>query len=531
MSNVVCFNFTVLCMPGNGESVEFSGNQTHYAGYTRKEKTWLLSTVAIGAVCGVIPVLIGISKIGLKKVFFTSGMLTAFSTFLIPVLAPINFYFFIALRFMQGLSYAACFPAVGAITSSWASLAQQGLFIAALTTFGQTSSIFSMPVAGELCTSPFGWKSVFYLHSLISLAVFVIWFAIFTDSPRKLQAFFHPISDSSQMTTSSSAQLNWKRLSATSQKMRSTSTRPPRTSRSSQLHPSGESGSEPSEISSLSSSSTSIRPCSCTMSVDTQSRKLDSQPPFQCSFSSLWRCSQATRVTRSTEFLKRRNCAFTTRLLSEPVPSSLLLWDLWSRDRGCWDWFWWHWRLECSASTEEASARWVTHQKMSFPFAPSASLSTPIHHLISNSINQSVAYQKHFYFSAQPWSPVSTATSSWLISRFSRVSPWLSVLWSCLSFSEKALSPSGGSFSSSTQPFFSSVMPFSAGLPLRNPLLGLIGPSSSPRLRTRHCTTQNINIIVHIDIRILSYHFQKFGSLFRNFSFLMKCTKFWMNLV
>uniref|UniRef100_A0A1I7V3Z3 MFS domain-containing protein n=1 Tax=Caenorhabditis tropicalis TaxID=1561998 RepID=A0A1I7V3Z3_9PELO len=155
MSNVVCFNFTVLCMPGS----------------------------AIGAVCGVIPVIIGISRIGLKAVFFASGILTAVSTFLIPILAPLHFYLFVILRFAQGLSYATCFPAVGAITSTWASLAQQGLFIAALTTFGQTSSIFSMPVAGELCTSPFGWKAVFYLHALISVAVFTIWFAIFTDSP------------------------------------------------------------------------------------------------------------------------------------------------------------------------------------------------------------------------------------------------------------------------------------------------------------------------------------------------------------
>lgn len=186
MSNVVCFNFTVLCMPGSGETGELVGNRTHFVGYTRQEKTVLLSTVAIGAVCGVFPVIIGISKLGLKKVFMTSGVLTAISTFLIPILAPLHFHLFIMLRFVQGLSYAACFPAVGAITSSWASLAQQGLFIAALTTFGQTSSIFSMPVAGELCTSVFGWKSVFYLHAIISLVVFTIWFALFTDSPGKI---------------------------------------------------------------------------------------------------------------------------------------------------------------------------------------------------------------------------------------------------------------------------------------------------------------------------------------------------------
>lgn len=185
MSNVVCFNFTVLCMPGTGESSELGGNKTHYDGYSRKEKTWLFSAVAIGAMFGVFPVIIGISTYGLRKVFFASGVLTSVATFLIPVMAPLDLNLFILMRFLQGLSYAACFPAVGAVTSSWASLTQQGLFIAALTTFGQISSIFSMPVAGELCISPFGWKSVFYLHSLITLIVFIVWFAVFTDSPRK----------------------------------------------------------------------------------------------------------------------------------------------------------------------------------------------------------------------------------------------------------------------------------------------------------------------------------------------------------
>uniref|UniRef100_A0A1I7TUU5 MFS domain-containing protein n=1 Tax=Caenorhabditis tropicalis TaxID=1561998 RepID=A0A1I7TUU5_9PELO len=184
MSNVICFNFTVLCMPGTHESLELSENHTHYTGYTRKEKTWLFSAVAVGAMFGLFPVIIGISTYGLRKVFFAAGMLTSVTTFLIPVMATMDFNLFLLMRFLQGIAYAACMPAVGAITSSWASMTQQGLFIAALTTFGQLSSIFSMPVAGELCISPLGWKSVYFLHAGISLVVFLAWFAVFTDSPK-----------------------------------------------------------------------------------------------------------------------------------------------------------------------------------------------------------------------------------------------------------------------------------------------------------------------------------------------------------
>ncbi|CAB05257.2 Major facilitator superfamily (MFS) profile domain-containing protein [Caenorhabditis elegans] len=183
MSNVICFNFTVLCMPGTGESSELTGNKTQYIGYNRQEKTWLFSTVAVGAMFGLFPVIIGISTYGLRKVFFAAGMLTSLTTFLIPIVAPMDFNLFLLMRFLQGMSYAGCMPAVGAITSSWASLTQQGLFIAALTTFGQLSSIFSMPIAGELCVSPFGWKSVYFLHAAISMVIFLAWFAVFTDSP------------------------------------------------------------------------------------------------------------------------------------------------------------------------------------------------------------------------------------------------------------------------------------------------------------------------------------------------------------
>ncbi|CAI5451204.1 unnamed protein product [Caenorhabditis angaria] len=184
MSNVVCFNFTIMCMPGIGESEDLVAfNKTQYDGYTRTEKTWLLSIVAVGAMIGVFPVTYGISVYGGKKIFTSAGILTTIATLLIPIFGPLDFNVFLALRFLQGVAFASVFPTVGSITSSWASLTQQGLFIAALTTFGQLSSIFSMPVAGELCVSPFGWKSVFYLHAFISVIAFTIWFFIFTDSP------------------------------------------------------------------------------------------------------------------------------------------------------------------------------------------------------------------------------------------------------------------------------------------------------------------------------------------------------------
>ncbi|RCN40242.1 Tat pathway signal sequence domain protein [Ancylostoma caninum] len=110
-------------------------------------------------------------------------MLTTLATVLVPFAAHNSLNAFLLLRFLQGVACAACMPTVGAVTSAWASLRQHGLFMSALTTFGQLSAVFAMPVSGELCSSSLGWEAVFYLHAVISLVSFVGWFFLYSNSP------------------------------------------------------------------------------------------------------------------------------------------------------------------------------------------------------------------------------------------------------------------------------------------------------------------------------------------------------------
>ncbi|KAF8375444.1 hypothetical protein PRIPAC_81873 [Pristionchus pacificus] len=182
MSNVVCFNFVVLFMPSTTEAE--NANHT-YIGYPKEERTLLLSSVAIGALVAVVPISHATHAYGTRKVFFAAGLLSTVATALIPTLSRLSLGFFVALRFMQGASIAASFPTVGSITSNWASLGQHGLFMSTLTTFGQTSAIFSMPVAGFLCTTFLGWKSVFYLHAIVSGIIFICWVLVYRNKPAK----------------------------------------------------------------------------------------------------------------------------------------------------------------------------------------------------------------------------------------------------------------------------------------------------------------------------------------------------------
>ncbi|GMR54411.1 hypothetical protein PMAYCL1PPCAC_24606, partial [Pristionchus mayeri] len=182
MSNVVCFNFVVLFMPSTLETE--NANHT-YVGYTKDERTLLFSAVAIGALVAVVPVSHATHALGTRKVFFAAGMLTTIATALIPMGSRLSLSAFVGLRFIQGMSVAAAMPTVGSVTANWASLGQHGLFMSTLTTFGQISSIFSMPVAGYLCMTSLGWKSVFYLHAIVSGTIFAIWYLVYRNQPSK----------------------------------------------------------------------------------------------------------------------------------------------------------------------------------------------------------------------------------------------------------------------------------------------------------------------------------------------------------
>jgi hypothetical protein len=85
---------------------------------------------------------------------------------------------------------------MGSITSHWSTLKQNGIFIAILSSFLQVkyfnnnkkkklflnklkiSPLFTMPISGELCTSPIGWPSVYYLHGLVSILLFTIFMLV-----------------------------------------------------------------------------------------------------------------------------------------------------------------------------------------------------------------------------------------------------------------------------------------------------------------------------------------------------------------
>ncbi|KAM3722039.1 Sialin [Dirofilaria immitis] len=189
MANITTFNFTVLCIKPNyrndlsysNETTENNGNNE---GYTKEDRTMILSSVAIGALVTILFITHALQYFGLRVIFFASGMLTAISTMLVPLAISQNsIVYFIILRILQGVSFTVCMPTTGAITSSWASLKQNGFFISTLVSFGQLSSVFTMATSGVLCASSVGWPAVYYLHGGVSFIVFGIWVLLYRNQP------------------------------------------------------------------------------------------------------------------------------------------------------------------------------------------------------------------------------------------------------------------------------------------------------------------------------------------------------------
>ncbi|CCD61776.2 Major facilitator superfamily (MFS) profile domain-containing protein [Caenorhabditis elegans] len=185
-SNMTVINFTMICMAKPSELVPTTDQEgTINFSYSNEQKSVIMWAAAVGTLAAAWPFHWFYEKFGARRVFFAAGAFSTISTALMPLAAHIHFNFLVVARFFQGVSFGADFAAIGLIVVNWASLKQHGLFISLLSSFSQISVMFTMPVAGELCESKYGWESVYYGHAAVSGALFVLWAWFYRDNPSK----------------------------------------------------------------------------------------------------------------------------------------------------------------------------------------------------------------------------------------------------------------------------------------------------------------------------------------------------------
>uniref|UniRef100_A0A915CSJ0 Major facilitator superfamily (MFS) profile domain-containing protein n=1 Tax=Ditylenchus dipsaci TaxID=166011 RepID=A0A915CSJ0_9BILA len=169
MSNALALNFTIICM-GSAENSSNSSdveNNNKYD-FSPTEKSLFFSVIAVGTILGTIPITYLTSNIGVRKTFTAYGLVSAFATLATPLCFALS----------------TSWPAMGSIISEWSTIRNSGMYIACLSCHLQLGPIFTMPLAGTLCESEWGWPAVYYLQGVLTLLAFLAFYLFFRDSPK-----------------------------------------------------------------------------------------------------------------------------------------------------------------------------------------------------------------------------------------------------------------------------------------------------------------------------------------------------------
>ncbi|KAH7703965.1 major facilitator superfamily transporter, partial [Aphelenchoides avenae] len=183
-SNMIAFNFTMICMTREETMDVGNGTQTTaYVPYTQDEKSILIWAVSFGSIFATFPFSWLYTKYGAQLVFLSAGAISVLSTALIPFSADLGIVAFVAVRALQGVSFAANFAAIGMVCSRWASLTENGFFLSCMTNFSQIAVIITNPISAWLCESSLGWQSVYYVHAAVGPVLWLLWYFVYSDYP------------------------------------------------------------------------------------------------------------------------------------------------------------------------------------------------------------------------------------------------------------------------------------------------------------------------------------------------------------
>ncbi|CAD5207593.1 unnamed protein product [Bursaphelenchus okinawaensis] len=184
VSNAMIFNFTVICL-NKDHIATFNGTTVTESKpmFSETERSWLLSMIAVGTIFGTLPITYLVSLLGIRNMFTLYGLISALSVFIFPLAAEFGYYPVLLVRMVQGVAITASWSVFGAVIAEWAELNRSGTAVAYLSCHLQLAPMFTMPVSAALCETSWGWSWAYYLHGFVTLAVFVLFYWMYRDSP------------------------------------------------------------------------------------------------------------------------------------------------------------------------------------------------------------------------------------------------------------------------------------------------------------------------------------------------------------
>uniref|UniRef100_A0AC35TWA1 MFS domain-containing protein n=1 Tax=Rhabditophanes sp. KR3021 TaxID=114890 RepID=A0AC35TWA1_9BILA len=188
-SNELTFSFNVICMTAANSTYP-----NHVPLFmTPDQISTIFSSSGVGAIVMVIPILCAIQKFGAKAVFATLLTLSSFASVGVAYLGKVDISWLVVARVLQGFAMAAVMPLMGYVSSQWAPIEEVGNFLAILSSSGQFSQLFTLPVSANLCLRS-GWESIFIFHGLLSIGLVILFIFFFRNSPRE-----HPFTSKNEV--------------------------------------------------------------------------------------------------------------------------------------------------------------------------------------------------------------------------------------------------------------------------------------------------------------------------------------------
>ncbi|XP_017886240.1 putative inorganic phosphate cotransporter isoform X2 [Ceratina calcarata] len=154
-------------------------------GWDTKKQGYLLSSFFYGYVITQIPFGILAKRYG-SKYFLGIGMLiNSVFGLLVPLSARADYYWLMAVRFIQGLGEGPIVPCTHALLAKWIppnERSRMGAFVYAGAQFG---TVISMPLSGILSEHGFdgGWPSIFYVFGIVGTVWCIAFLIIVYEDP------------------------------------------------------------------------------------------------------------------------------------------------------------------------------------------------------------------------------------------------------------------------------------------------------------------------------------------------------------
>ncbi|WKY08299.1 hypothetical protein Q1695_007650 [Nippostrongylus brasiliensis] len=172
------------CQSPNSDSE--SAAQAGYTGdllWSPTMQSILFSATFYGGLASIVFAGVLADRCGPKSIVIVLTLDYIVVTLLTPLLARWSYYAFLASRIVMGIGEGFMFPCLASLVGRWFAAAEKSTVAALYTSGNQIAASTTSLISSYLCTTSFGWPSIFYLYGAVGCVWLALFYLIVTNSP------------------------------------------------------------------------------------------------------------------------------------------------------------------------------------------------------------------------------------------------------------------------------------------------------------------------------------------------------------